>query len=56
MQVGDRIILNDEPDCIVPAGEYTVSFVDKDGSFRVGGNTLIWPRRIVEVLEKAGAE
>lgn len=54
MQVGDRIILNDEPDCIVPAGEYTVSFVDKDGSFRVGGNTAIWPRRVVAVLEKAG--
>lgn len=45
--VGDEVTLGDEPDCIVPAGTYIVSRVNEDGSFHVGGNTAVWPRRII---------
>lgn len=45
--VGDRVLLDDEADCIVPAGEYIVSSVNPDGSFCVGGSTSVWPRRII---------
>jgi hypothetical protein len=48
MSVGDKVVLKDEPDCIVPAGEYIVSKINEDGSFHVGGNTVVWPRRVVE--------
>ena len=44
---GDRVILGDEEDSIIPAGEYIVSKVNDDGSFHVGGNTAVWPRRII---------
>lgn len=44
--VGDRVTLEHEEDCIIPAGTYTVSKVNPDGSFHVGGNTAVWPRRI----------
>lgn len=47
MLPGDRVTLTDEPDCIIPAGEYTVSKVNPDGSFHVGGRTAVWPRRII---------
>ena len=49
-QVGDEVTLGDEPDCIVPAGDYIVSAVNPDGSFHVGGNTAVWPRRIIALL------
>jgi hypothetical protein len=45
--VGDIVVLAHEEDCIVPAGEYEVSKVYPDGSFHVGGNTIVWPRRVV---------
>ena len=46
---GDIVYLADEEDCIVPEGEYTVSRVNEDGSFHVGGNTAVWPRRIISL-------
>ena len=48
--VGDRVFLSHEEDCLIPAGEYTVSQVNGDGSFHVGGNTAVWPRRILYFL------
>lgn len=45
--VGDTVILDDEDDAIVPAGKYTVTAVNPDGSFHVGGLTAVWPRRII---------
>lgn len=47
---GDTVILDDEIDAIVPAGEYVVSSTNPDGSFHVGGNTAVWPRRVVARL------
>jgi len=46
MSVGDKVILIEEEDSIIPAGEYTVSKINGNGSFHVGGNTAVWPRRI----------
>jgi len=43
---GDRITLRTEAGSIIPAGRHTVSRVNPDGSFHVGGNTAVWPRRI----------
>ena len=48
MKVGQIVTLNDEIDSIIPAGSYRVSKVNADGSFHVGGNTAVWPRRIVK--------
>jgi len=31
-----------------PGGRHTVSRVNPDGSFHVGGNTAVWPRRVVK--------
>lgn len=45
--VGDTVVLDDEIDAIVPTGEYVVSKTNPDGSFHVGGNTAVWPRRIL---------
>jgi hypothetical protein len=45
--VGDLVVLDDEIDAIIPAGEYIVSSVNPDGSFHVGGNTAVCPCRIV---------
>jgi hypothetical protein len=47
MKPGDRVLLRHELDCIVEAGCYTVSRVNQDGSFHVGGNTAVWPRRVI---------
>lgn len=47
MKIGDHVTLRDEPGAIVPAGSYTVSRVNSDGSFHVGGNTAVWPRRLI---------
>lgn len=47
MEQGDRVVLRNEPGVIIPAGEYTVSKVNADGSFHVGGNVSVWPRRII---------
>jgi hypothetical protein len=44
--VGDRIGLWPEEGSIIPEGVYTVSKINDDGSFHVGGNTAVWPRRI----------
>lgn len=46
LQPGDEVVLADEPGCIIPAGRHRVSSVAPDGSFHVGGNTAVWPRRI----------
>ena len=44
---GARVTLTGyEPGCIIPDGEYTVSKVNPDGSFHVGGRTAVWPHRI----------
>lgn len=48
IKTGQRVVLCHEPGCIVPAGTYTVSKVNPDGSFHVGGNVAVWPRRIVQ--------
>lgn len=48
MKVGDLVRLIDEPDCIIPAGDYRVSKINDDGSFHVGGNVAVWPRRIAK--------
>ena len=32
IRIGATVLLNEEPDCIVPAGRCTVSRVNKDGS------------------------
>lgn len=45
-KVGDVVDLMAEEDCIIPAGLHRVSHVNEDTSFRVGGNTAVWPRRI----------
>lgn len=47
IHVGETVTLRDEWDCIIPAGTYTVSKVNPDGSFHCGGNTAVWPRRII---------
>lgn len=46
MSVGDEVELVDETDAIVPAGKYKVSKINENGSFHVGGNTAVWPKRI----------
>lgn len=46
MKPGDPVTLRHEEDCIIPAGKYVVSKVNPDGSFHVGGNTAVWPRRV----------
>lgn len=46
MSVGDKVVLKEEVDSIIPAGEYTVSKINQDGSFHVGGNTAVFPRRL----------
>lgn len=48
MKIGQKVTLCHEPDCIIPAGAYTVSKVNSDGSFHVGGNVAVWPRRVVQ--------
>lgn len=52
VKIGVRVTLRDEPDCIIPAGEYTVSKVNPDGSFHCGGRTAVWPRRIIKTTAK----
>lgn len=48
MERGDQVLLGGFTDgCIVPDGWHTVSHVNADGSFHVGGNTAVWPHRIV---------
>lgn len=49
LKVGQSVLLKDEDDCIIPAGKYIVSQVNTDGSFHVGGNTAVWPRRLQKV-------
>lgn len=49
---GVRVMLTGEdraPRTIVPSGRHVVSKVNADGSFHVGGNTAVWPSRIVEI-------
>lgn len=50
--VGDQVTLDDDDDEIIPAGTYIVSQVNDDGSFHVGGNTAVWPHRILSILSK----
>lgn len=52
VMVGDRVTLDDEDEAIVPPGSHVVSKVNEDGSFHVGGNTAVWPRRILSVISK----
>lgn len=53
MRVGDKVVLVDELDCTIPPGAYRVSRVNSDGSFHVGGNTAVWPRRIYALRDVA---
>ena len=53
--VGDQVTLDDEDDAIIPSGSHVVSKVNPDGSFHVGGNTAVWPRRILSVLTRQRA-
>lgn len=46
---GDEVLLTDTPGCIIPAGWHTVSHVNPDGTFRVGGNTAVMPERVAEI-------
>lgn len=46
MKVGDKVVLLEEVESIIPAGEYIVSKINEDGSFHVGGNIVVWERRI----------
>lgn len=55
LRAGDRVTLGDEPGCIVPAGTHRVSRVNADGSFHVGGNTAVWPRRIIAYFPSGSA-
>lgn len=48
VKVGQTVTLIDEIDSIIPAGTYRVSKVNADGSFHVGGNTAVWPRRVLK--------
>lgn len=52
LTAGARVLLVDEPDCIIPDGWHEVSRVNDDGSFHCGGNTAVWPRRIIEIKAK----
>lgn len=47
--VGDQVTLAEEDDSIIPAGKHYVSKVNENGSFHVGGNTAVWPERIVTI-------
>lgn len=47
MKIGQTVTLTDETDCVIPAGTHCVSKVNADGSFHVGGNTAVWPRRAI---------
>lgn len=53
--VGTNVRLAPEDDMLVPPGWYTVSSINDNGSFHVGGNIAVWPRRIAEV-EQTPAE
>lgn len=46
---GVLVTLCHEDDCIVPAGNHFISQVNPDGSFHVGGNTAVWPRRVTRI-------
>lgn len=45
-EVGEEVYLLPEDDSIIPDGYHTISQKNDDGSFHVGGNTAVWPRRI----------
>lgn len=48
INIGDVVAIGPhESGQTIPEGTYTVSRVNGDGSFHVGGNTAIWPSRIV---------
>lgn len=47
IKVGHKVRLIGEADSVIPAGTYLVSKVNADGSFHVGGNTAVWPRRVI---------
>jgi hypothetical protein len=53
MKIGQTVTLIDEIDCIIPAGTYRISKMNADGSFHVGGNTAVWPHRIVKMSQIA---
>lgn len=53
LAVGDVVTLDHQPDAIVPGGvELTVTAIEPDGSIRLGGNTCVWPERIVSILRR----
>lgn len=52
VRVGEKVQLSVEGGSIIPAGFHTVSRVNPDGSFHVGGNTSVWPRRIILAHKK----
>jgi hypothetical protein len=49
LKVGQQVTLRMAEDGeTIPAGTYRVSKINADGSFHVGGNTAVWPGRILE--------
>lgn len=52
MQEGDQVKLHGFTDgCTIPDGWHTVSKVNENGSFHVGGRTAVWPERIKETAK-----
>jgi len=52
MNTGAQVRLighTEAPQTIVPDGWHTVSKINPDGSFHVGGLTAVWPSRIAEI-------
>lgn len=47
--VGLTVVLGDEEGSIVPAGTYQISALNDNGSFHVGGNVAVWPRRVTAI-------
>lgn len=48
-RVGETVLLADEEGAIVPAGIYVISAINDNGSFHVGGNIAVWPRRVTAI-------
>lgn len=51
LETGKAVLLKDEWDCIVHPGWHIITSVNEDGSFHVGGNTAVWPRRVAQVAD-----
>ena len=57
LEVGSSVILHGfdcPPATIIPDGKYTISKVNDDGTFHVGGNTAVQPSRVKAILKVSG--